>query len=71
MKHGAGARPPNSDGMTPEKRLDALAEALAEGVLYLAERGLLDGEDPSAATAEAKQNPPTSALHSGGKEGTS
>ena len=35
--------------MTPEERLDALAEMLAEGFLYLAENGLLkeviDGPD--------------------------
>lgn len=57
--------------MTPEERLDALAEALAEGVLYLAERGLLDGEGPGATAAEANQIPPSSALLSGGKEGSS
>ena len=28
--------------MSPEERLDALADALAEGFLYLAENGLLE-----------------------------
>jgi len=34
--------------MTPDERLDALAEVLAEGFLYLAEHGLLnmDSEMP-------------------------
>lgn len=31
----------HSDDMTPEERLDALAEVLAEGFLHLVENGLL------------------------------
>ena len=39
--------------MTPEERLDALAEAFAEGFIYLSEQGLLDGFDDNA-PSEAK-----------------
>ncbi|MBI4376143.1 MAG: hypothetical protein HY549_06795 [Elusimicrobia bacterium] len=59
----------NPDDMTPEERLDALAEVLAEGVLYLAENGLLDGKS-QAMSDEANQNPGKLALTSGRTEGT-
>ncbi|OGS32955.1 MAG: hypothetical protein A2218_10235 [Elusimicrobia bacterium RIFOXYA2_FULL_53_38] len=32
----------NSKNTSPEERLDALANVLAEGIAYLGERGLLD-----------------------------
>jgi hypothetical protein len=41
----------NSKRMLPEERLDALAEVLAEGFLYLAERGLLNFDSESSASA--------------------
>ncbi len=38
-----GVHPLNFDSsdLTPDERLDALAEVLAEGLLYLAENGML------------------------------
>ena len=32
----------NSEDMLPEERRDALADVLAEGIVYLGQRGLLD-----------------------------
>lgn len=59
------------DEMSPEERLDALADVLAEGILYLAERGLLNLDDEAApASAGANQKLVESALISGGNEGT-
>ena len=34
--------PINIEVISPEERLDMLAEVLAEGIVYLGERGLLD-----------------------------
>jgi len=42
--------PVPAKNMSPEARLDALAEVLAEGFLYLAERGLLDFDAESPAS---------------------
>lgn len=57
-----------TEEMSSEARLDALAAALAEGFLYLAENGLLDG-DSQATSEEANQKPGSRALTSGRTEG--
>lgn len=47
--------------MTPEKRLDALAEVLADGFLYLAENGLLEDVVGEAADSGRKESVQTGA----------
>ncbi len=59
------------EDITPEERLNALAEVLAEGFLYLAENGLLKEGDEAGNTTplpdvKILQAPP---LTSVGKEG--
>jgi hypothetical protein len=59
------------DDMSPEERMDALARELAEGFLFLADRGLLDfDEERVPATPAANQKPVGMTLISGGNEGT-
>ena len=53
--------------MSPEERLDALAQVLAEGIIYLADKGQLEdfaaGKDTDGESGDM-------ALTSGGNEGT-
>lgn len=59
------------EDMTPEERMDALADVLAEGFLYLAERELLNLDDEPILTSDAaNQKLVGRGLLSGGKEGT-
>ena len=52
--------------MTPEERLDALAQVLAEGIIYLADRGQLED---FAAGKDTDGESGGRALTSGGNEG--
>ena len=65
MENRCGAFSP--DNLTPEERMDALAQVLAEGIIYLADKGQLEdfaaGKDTDGESGDM-------ALTSGGNEGT-
>lgn len=60
-----GCPPLSPDEMSPEERLDALVQVLAEGIIYLGDKGQLErfaaGEDDGDESGEP-------ALTSGGNE---
>ena len=50
-------RPTNADVVSPEEQLDALVDVLAEGIVYLGERGLLDFASVPISELPKNENP--------------